>query len=166
MQYWIHYRQKWLQRVYNMVIRVDSSLLLFKTSNFVCDKKRTGKWAEGVRLYLSSDIDTLEQCYNSNTQFMSSYNVSEQALSSYCRNGHFTELGAQFLNAQVKAFVQEKMSEQEQNKSKLVVGLFDDHDIQDCDSTKDGIHHKDEMTLARLRLLANTIELYSDCVSF
>lgn len=163
-QYWIYYRKKWLQRLYDMAIRVDASLLLFKTSNFVCDEKRTGQWAKGVMMYLSSDGDKHEQCYNSNKRFMSSYNISELWLRDYCKYGHFTEFGAQFLNAQVKGFVREKMFEK-RNHSKLVVGLFGDHDIQDCNSTQDGIHHKHEMTLARLRLLANTIELYSGCVS-
>mmetsp|Transcript_25843 Transcript_25843/g.55610 ORF Transcript_25843/g.55610 Transcript_25843/m.55610 type:complete len:294 (+) Transcript_25843:3-884(+) len=159
-QHWVNYKTDWLQRVYDMAVKVNAKLLLFKTNNFICDEKRTEGWETWSSRYLSFDSKTIEDCYQENLKFSDSHNIPTDQILSYCKYGQFTELGSEYLNDQIKDFVREI---QENNPdSTLTVGIFNDHDIEGCHSTEDSIHHKLNM-LMRLRLLSNTIESYSEC---
>ena len=63
---WSNYKRDWLTRVYNVAIEAKTTLLLFKTVNFICDEKRTGTWAKYSSLYRSFDNKTIEDCYQAN----------------------------------------------------------------------------------------------------
>ncbi|KAL7525969.1 hypothetical protein ACHAXR_001246 [Thalassiosira sp. AJA248-18] len=159
---WVNYKG-WLQRVYDMAVRVNSSLLLFKTTNFMCNEKKKGKWGVASSKYLSFDNKTIEDCYQMNSPHSDSDNISKRQIYNYCKYGQQTEIGTEYLNHQIREFVTEK-NENRPSNSKLTLAVFDDHDVQGCNSTEDGIHHKGNLPL-RIRLLANTIESYSECAS-
>ena len=93
-------------------------------------------------------------------KFTDSHNIPADQIYSYCKHGQFTERGSEYLNDQIKDFVRD--IHENKPDSTLTVGIFDDHDVEGCDSTEDSIHHPLRM-LMRLRLLSNTIESYSEC---
>ena len=165
--HWINYKTEWLQQVYDMALKGNATLLLFKTTNFICDEKRTNEWATWSSLYLSFDSQTIDGCYQESLKFAESpHNIPLGKIYEYCNHGQFTERGSEYLNVQIKDFVREKNEERVSaigdNEPTLTVGIFDDHDVEGCDSTEDSIHHPLKM-LMRLRLLSNTIESYSEC---
>lgn len=157
---WANYKKDWLQRVYDMAVKVNAKLLLFKTNNFICDEKRSNDWATWSSRYLSLDSKTIEDCYKGNMKFSHSHNIPMDQILSYCKYGQFTEIGVKHLNDQIIDFVGE--IHRNTSNSTLTVGIFNDHDIEGCYSTEDSIHHPLNM-LMRLRLLSNTIESYSEC---
>ena len=160
---WINYKSDWMQSVYSLAAKLNSTLLLFKTTNFICDKIRTNEWKEYSSLYTSFDNKTIENCYKMNNQFIGddTYNLTSGQIQAYCKYGQFTEIGVQYLNDQVNAFVREIHNSQDSN-SELTVGIYNDHDVEGCYSTKDAAHHILNMPI-RVRLLANTIESYTEC---
>ena len=158
---WVQYKNTWLQKVYNLAMDMnETTLLLFKTTNFVCDSKRTGDWEKYSNLYLSMDNRTIETCYEENKQFVGTYDLTKSQVYDYCRFGQFTEIGVQHYNSMVYDFVREV--HENQTDSRLTVGVFNDHDVESCESTNDAIHHREKMEI-RLRLLSNTIESYLGC---
>lgn len=161
-QRWANYELDWLERVYNLALEVNSTLLLFKTNNFICDERRTGVWKTSSSLYLSLDNKTLEDCYEENEKFLDSHNVTAPQIRDYCKYGQFTEMGAKHLNDQVADFVRELREQNKQPHSRLAVGIYNDHDVEGCYSTDDSIHHRLNIEV-RLRLLSNTITSYSEC---
>lgn len=69
-------------------------------------------------------------------------------------------MGANYLNKLLEEFVDEVHDDDRKNN--LTVGIFNDHSVEGCFSTEDGVHHKSIIPI-RLRLLSNTIESYSKC---
>jgi len=161
-QQWTNYKNDWLKRVYNVAVKVNATLLLFKTTNLICDEMRTGLWNKYSSLYLSFDNKTIEGCYHENMKFLNTHNITTVQIYTYCKYGQFTEFGGEYLNDQMKDFVRE--IHETQSNSTLTVGIYNDHDVEGCYSTKDAIHHHLNMEV-RLRLLSNTIESYSECSS-
>jgi hypothetical protein len=46
-----------------------------------------------------------------------------------------------------------------------IVGLYNDHDVESCNTTNDAIHHLEKGNVElRVRLLANTIDEYYGCI--
>lgn len=165
---WVHYRD-WLQRVYDMAVKTNAKVLLFKTNNFICEDVRTNDWEIWSSRYVNFDAKTIDDCYEQNIKFADPHNSSphiggetftKDQIYNFCKYGQQTEVGSKYLNQQIEEFVRDK--HETDTNSTLTVGIFDDHDVQGCD-TEDGIHHFPEM-LMRIRLLANTIESYSECV--
>jgi hypothetical protein len=175
---WLNYEKDWLQRVYDLAIQVKAKLLLFKTPNFICDSKRYGQWKKYSKLYLSYDKDAIADCIRLIKPLVVDAihrfgrNITSKHLDDYCRYGQFTEDGGKYLNDQIFHFVQkihESLDHESSTNSSYVpnqlsVGIFNDHDVQNCESTEDAIHHLLNMPI-RIRLLANTIEGYSECDS-
>jgi len=161
---WAHYKDDWLTQVYNLALDMnETTLLLFKTTNFVCDIKRTNDWETYANLYLSMDNQTVEACYQENKQFIGTYELTQSQVYDYCQYGQFTEIGVQHYNQFIHEFVRE--IHEKQTNSRLTVGIFNDHDVLSCDSTDDAIHHYKNMEV-RLRLLSNTIDSYLGCRNY
>mmetsp|Transcript_15111 Transcript_15111/g.32802 ORF Transcript_15111/g.32802 Transcript_15111/m.32802 type:complete len:112 (-) Transcript_15111:2616-2951(-) len=78
----------------------------------------------------------------------------------YCKWGQLTDVGSRYLNDQMEDFV--RNVQDSSSTSGLTVGIYNDHDIESCSTTTDAIHHKSAI-VARIRLLANTIDSYSKC---
>lgn len=161
---WLEYKENWLQRLHKLAIKANSSLLLYKTANYICDDKRTGQFSNLSSLYLKNDSSVLENCFNKASQLKINVTLSDRH--QYCKLGAFTERGSQYLNKQVIEFVDDLLHKQRQKPIlSTSVGLLDDHSIQGCWSTDvgDGVHHKQNAMLLRLRLMINTIESYLRC---
>mmetsp|Transcript_43470 Transcript_43470/g.74186 ORF Transcript_43470/g.74186 Transcript_43470/m.74186 type:complete len:398 (+) Transcript_43470:97-1290(+) len=162
---WLDYKARWLERIHNLALISNTSLLLYKTANFVCDAKRYGEYAGLAPLYTKSDIQTLENCMNTIQQHVKD-SLNATHVHRYCELASLTERGSQYLNEQITEFVDELMlmgNVEAPDSSSLAVGTFDDHSVQGCWSTRDGFHHAYEAMLLRLRLLTNTIESYNRC---
>jgi len=160
---WLHYDESWLQRVYDHAIKVDAKLLLFKTANFICGTKRTGDWLTGDTLYQKFDNATLDACVTRLEPFGKELFASTEDVRRFCTYGQFTDVGSRYLNDKMVEFVK-KVQERDRSEggSRLTVGLYNDHDVENCDTTDDAIHHKKGVVM-RLRLLANTIDSYLKC---
>ena len=157
---WLNYRETWLQRVYDFALQSGATLLLFKTANFICGEARTGDWLEGDRLYSSFDGETIAKCASIIEPIRESVGLSDDDILRYCRYAQFTDVGSRYLNRQMEDFVEEVRSEA--FDSGLVVGMYNDHAIESCETTEDAIHHKIGM-VSRIRLLTNTIDSYINC---
>lgn len=155
---WIHY-EKWLEEVYDHAHHLGVQVLLYKTTNFVCDKKMTGKYAEAVRLYNSFDKETLQHCSSRVAQEFAKINqtefVTEKQISDYCVNGTLNNRGSNLLNSRLHRYVKHK----ERNDGKMYVGVFNDNQIQQCEHTAvgDGLHYH-TLNLLRIRLLGNYLQ--------
>jgi len=162
---WLDYKERWLERIHNLALISNTSILLFKTTNFVCEEKRYGEYAGLAPLYNKNDTQTLENCVNEIQQHLKD-SLDATYVHRYCELASFTERGSQYLNEQITEFVDELMlmgNVEAPDSSSLAVGTFDDHSVQGCWSTRDGFHHAYEAMLLRLRLLTNTIENYNRC---
>ena len=99
-------------------------------------------------------------------------------------HGKFHEIGASHLNRRMIEFVthtllpkhqrQQQQQRQIQNSStgpsssyELTIGIFNDHDFQDCRYTNrtDGRHYRD-LNFARIRYLGNVIQHWSNHCSY
>jgi len=161
---WLHYKETWLQRVYDFAVKVDAKVLLFKTANFICGTARSGDWATGDALYQSFDNATLLECQRRLEPLAKGLFLVPDDIRKYCKYGQFTDVGSRYLNEQMVEFVR-GIDEQDGGVSegrRLTVGLYNDHDVESCSTTDDAIHHKSG-NVVRIRLLANTIDSYMKC---
>ena len=161
---WLHYKESWLQRVYEYATKVDANLLLFKTANFICGSARTGDWATGDALYQRFDETTLEDCARRVYPLAKELSVGRNDTYKFCKYGQFTDVGARYLNAQIVEFVREVQPQGSARTGgdRPIVGIFDDYAVQSCSTTEDAIHHKQAIPM-RLRLLSNTSDSYLKC---
>lgn len=156
---WLYYKEQWLQQVYDLAVEVNATFLLYKTTNFICDDIRTGDWSKYTSLYRAFDNATINACAHVVESLTVPYNLTQYQVYDYCRNGQFTEHGVERLNRQIVEFVNKL---QESSSIQLTAGIYNDHDVESCNSTTDAIHHHFNMAL-RIRLLANIIDSYSKC---
>ena len=159
---WLEYKDLWLAQVHSLAVEIGAELVLYKTANFVCDEKRTGDYAEKAIGYLNGQQDLLEECFEMYKGYSESHGIPLDKIRLYCERGHFTEDGVQYLNDQVWEFVRDLQSSNVA-EGYPVVGVFDDRAVEGCWSTSDAIHHKHDIMPMRIRLLANTIDAYSQC---
>lgn len=163
---WLYY-QDWLQSVYDFALKVNAKLLLYKTTNFICDAKRFGSWKTLSSLYLAKDKIAIENCSEILEPRAASYNITREQVVTYCRDAQFTSAGEMYLNSQVINFVENIQKSSYDYHSfnesdRLLVGIFNDKDVQTCNTTHDAIHHHFNLAL-RIRLLGNTIEGLLTC---
>jgi len=163
---WLHYRESWLQRVYDFAIMNNVKLLLFKTANFICGSARTGDWLTGDTLYQKFDNVTLANCVSRLEPLAKDLSISTDDLNKYCKFAQFTDIGSKYVNEQMVDFVSSVQQpggiKTSDGNTVLTVGIYNDHDIEECATTEDAIHHKVGATV-RIRLLSNTIENYLKC---
>lgn len=145
---WLKY-EAWIDEVITMAEASNAKVLLFKTTNLVCEEKFRDVWERGARLYSSGNEQMLSACIQFAQQAAPGLNRSRAEL--YCRNGTFNEAGAQHLNDRLYRQVQRR-----KNEVNLTLEVFNDHDVESCLYTEDGRHYP-ELGLMRVRLLGNTI---------
>lgn len=172
---WIHYEEAWLQVAVDKALQAGARLLLFKTTNFVCDVKYTGAWQATSQLYDQQDAGTIQNCIDeltlvnrTSTASLSGKLLSEQHIHQYCRFGTLNEAGANRLNQRMFQFVKWLQNDDSYDVKyqHLTVGIFNDHDVESCAHTAidDGRHYHESMLL-RIRLLGNTIQNWESCMS-
>ena len=159
---WVHYKEAWLQRVYDFAVKINVRVLLFKTANFICRSARTGKWAIGDALYQSFDNKTIWECVTRLEPLGKGLYLEKEDIHKYCKYGQFTDVGSEYLNKQMVDFVRNIDEDVAGDARGLIVGIFNDHDVESCNTTDDAIHHQSGIVV-RIRLLANAIDTYLNC---
>ena len=107
---WLNYERA----LHNITLVAEASgakLLLFKTTNSICNEKYTDEFARASTLYSVDDYSTLRNCQDILLQNLTSsqevgtpslVDKMPQSLSkdvaNYCKNGAFIESGSQHLN--------------------------------------------------------------------
>jgi hypothetical protein len=96
---------------------------------------------------------------------MANYNTTPEEISNYCEYGTSNEIGSAYLNERLVNYLakhnwlegQNAYTASGESASKLRIGLFDDHAVQNCAYSGDGTHFAN-LCLLRIRLLANILE--------
>lgn len=159
---WLLYKETWMQRAYEFAEKKGVKVLLYKTANYICGSRRTDDWLTGDTLYQKMDNATITACVDRLVPLVHELiGVTNEDVATYCKYGQFTEVGSQFLNKQIVEFVR-SIQDDPHRDSNLIVGLYNDHDVENCGTTEDAIHHQIAITV-RARLLTNTIDSYLKC---
>jgi len=151
---WLDYEESWLQTIIEKARRLPGlRLLLFKTTNFVCEDMFSGYWKEANQLYNAKDGPTMEECEVRIEKKLPERD--KRQIKSFCYNGTLNGRGAAHLNSRLNKFVQNLQPEVFQ------VEVWNDHDVESCEYTTahDGRHYH-ILQLVRLRYLANVILCY------
>jgi len=152
---WIHY-EEWMQLVVHVAKESGAERLVFKTVNFICSEKYTGEYAEAASRYAAHvSTDLLDNCFRDLRNEISSSDIIDADIRSYCYNGTFNERGSNHLNARMSRFVKDY---QREGNPGIEIGLYNDHDIESCafTNTSDGRHYH-SLNLVRIRLLAHLL---------
>lgn len=172
---WIFY-EDWLQEVYDRAYGTGVRLLLYKTTNYVCDEKLYGWFQDSHERYRTRDPPTLQACqrmvrdeladYAANNDRATPRPINEQDIANYCVNGTINNHGSTLLNERMVRFVEQKLLPQSTTATR--VGIYNDHDLQSCQHCghEGGLHYLD-INLMRIRLLANQLQaaMADDCSS-
>ena len=183
---WLTY-EDWLQSIVDMARASESvKLLLFKTTNYVCEDLFWGDYADGAALYKegSKNVDTARQTCRHLIQALVRDNTAGNGLridmlgaeniTRYCSKAVLDEYGVKDLNHRLLEFVQKRQpkgtlqqvttTNRTNIKDAMTIAIFNDHDLQSCaySEPNDGRHYH-PLNLMRIRLLANMIQcLYKD----
>jgi hypothetical protein len=174
---WVHY-ETWLLGHLQTAINHNRKLkntsnnyktiqvMLFKTTNRICDSHFLKAYARAAHLYSVNDADTLSKCRemiarnNLNGTTINS-NITSSDIANYCENATMTEAGVVHLNERLYNFVerQKQQLQEELEETGLKVAIVPDHDIQSCPFTPQGdARHYDRLNVMRIRLYANILE--------
>lgn len=154
---WVQY-EDFLSRAVDIAREIQAEILLFKTTNYVCDAKFVGKYATATTLYSRADEETLADCRQKIQNTDLGKSIPEADVSNFCRYGTFNEVGSSHLNARLESFVRRRQSQLVGQKTLLKLDVFNDHDVQSCNYTREGDgRHYHPLNLLRLRLLANQL---------
>jgi hypothetical protein len=157
---WANY-ETWLQSILDLAVQVKAKIVLFKTVNFICEDAFRDAFQRASREYHDQNTTTIERCEAVLMKFVNTNNdtagdafpVYTKDVQSYCRNGAFTERGVRHLNQQIYKFVN-----QLDPIEGLVVGVFNDHDVESCPYTTEGDgRHYHSLNLLRLRSMSYVI---------
>jgi hypothetical protein len=142
---WIRY-ESWLDEIVHAAKHTGAKVLLFKTTNFICNRKN--------KFYHANDNQTITN-YGSRQGFKKAagFNFTKREVARYCEFGTFDDDGSEYLNERLRTYV----NGLDNQKPSFYVGIFNDHDVESCDYTDDGRHYF-RLNLLRIRLLANLLE--------
>ena len=186
---WLTY-EDWLQSIVDMARASGSvKLLLFKTTNYICEELFWGSYADGAALYKEGGkhVEKARQrCHHLIQQLVRDNTAGNglrldmlggENITRYCSKAVFDEYGVKDLNHRLLEFLQKQQKRQPKGKLEqsttanrtnvnddMTIAIFNDHDIQSCaySEPNDGRHYH-PLNLMRIRLLANTIQcLYKD----
>ena len=162
---WIHY-EDWLREVFDHAIANNVSVLLYKTTNFICEEKIYTRYQEANGLYQAQDSITIQRCQQlvqseleSHADYHNASMIAAYDIADYCFNGTSNNHGTTHLNRRLSAFVEKLLLEHPNtNNHSMHVGIYNDHDIESCEycGADDGLHYH-RLNLMRIRLLANQL---------
>jgi len=168
---WMFYEQ-WLNEVVENALLMSETVevLLFKTTNSICDKKMFSHLRNAHLFYslariennstLYTDNDTIKNCQrNVENILKESDNITQDQILEFCLYGTFDDFGSEYLNKRLYHYVITLLSSSSKYKNlPFQVGIFNDRAIESCSYTDmgDGRHYK-WLILARLRLLSNIL---------
>eukprot|EP00970_Alexandrium_tamarense_P009194 scaffold1813_cov185-Alexandrium_tamarense.AAC.9 len=148
---WLKY-EEWLDGILNLAEEAGVEVLLFKTTNLICDEKYQGEMATANDLYSSRDEQTVQKCFRSfRPKTMSA--TTDADILNYCINGTMNTIGSDHHNQRLLQFVKDR-----KDATTLKLAVLPDRNIQSCQFTGmlDGRHYH-QMNLARIRLLGNVV---------
>lgn len=149
---WVHY-ERFLAEALRIAQEAHVKLLLYKTTNFICEEKYIGAYAFATQLYSSMNETVIANCVASLRKETEIHNITSYDLDNYCRNGASIEAGSMYLNQRIIEFV-----DLHQNVTDVRIEIFNDHDIDNCLYTTEGDgRHYFELNLVRIRMLANML---------
>ena len=180
---WRRYEAGWLDEVVDRArgMRGTVRLLLFKTTNAVCDARLRGADGVGMDAYARAraaaedrggggeDGDALARCRRlvrdrdgDNEAVSGAIIPGARSAADYCRDGTFDEHGARVLNRRLYRYVGRLLSPSAAREDlPFKVGIYDDAGTESCAHTRDGKHYQ-PLLLARLRLLSNILSCQGD----
>jgi hypothetical protein len=96
---------------------------------------------------------------------MANHSATAEQISNYCEYGTSNEIGTAYLKKRLIKYLaqhnwlegQKAFTASGESASKLRISLFDDHAVQTCAYSPDGLHFV-ALSLLRVRLLANLLE--------
>ena len=164
---WTDY-EAWLDQVVQLAEEIGTTLLLFKTTNLICERKYVGVYANTSAMieqerqgktkptFVQRCVEQLQQLQieeGENTQVLSKADITK-----YCQEGTFDEVGVQNLNDRLFRSVQNMINTNAATLN-LTISIFNDHDVMSCGYTRvtDGRHYH-PLNLLRIRLLANMVQ--------
>jgi hypothetical protein len=148
---WVNY-EAWLETALEQSVSAGAKTILFKTTNFICEEKYEKAYRTGNALYRQKDNVTLAMCNKLAFEEGKPHQLTRDNITNYCELGVFNENGASYLNERLFVFVK-SLPEMPGVK----IGIFNDHDVEQCQHTRDARHYH-ESILLRLRLLGNQIQ--------
>ena len=181
---WIHYEQ-FLDEAVEAAAGAGASIILAKTTNFVCSSKFRGPYAQAAADFSSSDnltkARTLDQC---KTALLSDYRcpdgtrgrikeLTPSVAEGYCVNGVFDNSGAAYLNHRLRKHIPAVKivgrggvrnsggggsGGSSSGGNETIVMVFNDSAVQSCQYTdvEDGRHYH-PLNTVRVRMLGNLI---------
>jgi len=167
----LYYETFFLERVLDVALEAGTKLVLFKTTNLMCNNNRFGippmqeqqyhyqqQQRQGIcRSVLLED----DRHHGSLTQH---YNLTNDELLRYCDESAFEESSSKKLNLRLEQFV--VVAKRNPKYSRLTIEILNDHDLESCGYTQwnDGVHFQ-LLAFSRLRLLAHMIHcLWKDAI--
>jgi hypothetical protein len=177
LSFWVHYETWLLGHLQNAInhnrkLKNTSNndktiqVMLFKTTNRICDSHFLDEYARAAHLYSVNDADTLSKCremiarINLKGTTINS-NITSSDIANYCENATMTEAGVVHLNERLYKFVerQKQQLQEELEETGLKVAIVPDHDVQSCPFTYQGDgRHYARLNVMRIRLYANILE--------
>ena len=170
---WVAY-ENWMEEAVRLASDCGMSLLLFKTTNRICEEKYAGIYAGAVARIAQErqgnttttptfvdrcvqQLEDLQRQELKNTTAGSPVVLSKADIARYCQEGTFDEVGVQHLNDRLFEFIRDMPPASA--TSNLTISIFNDHDVMTCNYTKetDGRHYH-PLNLMRIRLLANMVQ--------
>ena len=148
---WVNY-EAWLQNALEQIVSAGAKIILFKTTNFICEEKYVREYSTGNTLYRQKDNTTLAECNKLAYEEGKPHQLTRDNITNYCKLGVFNENGASYLNERLFVFVKSLPE-----MAGIKIGIFNDHDVEQCQHCKDGRHYH-ESNLLRLRMLGNQIQ--------
>ena len=148
---WVNY-EAWLQTVLEQIVSAGAKTILFKTTNFICEEKYVKEFSTGNILYRQKDNATLAKCNKLAYEEGKPHQLTRDNITNYCELGVLNENGAGYLNERLFVFVKSLPE-----MPGIKIGIFNDHDVEQCQHTRDGRHYH-ESILLRLRMLGNQIQ--------
>jgi hypothetical protein len=149
---WIRY-ESWLDEIVHAAKHTGAKVLLFKTTNFICNGKLKKDQQRYNKLYHAKSSKVTTNCKTQGITKAAQFNFTKEEAARYCEFGTFDEAGSDYLNERLRTYVKGL----EKQKPSFYVGIFNDHDVESCDYTSEGRHYK-SLNLLRIRLLANLLE--------
>lgn len=146
---WFGY-EEFLERFIEVAIESNVKLLLFKTTNHLCD--------EQVLEYKEKSFDLCQEMLQ---EWMHDgqlgNHITDMDTEHYCDNGLMRDQSANMLNLRMAAVV--KKAQRRTDLGGLKIALYNDHDMQTCQYTGrgDGRHYH-VLQWPRIRLLAHMVQ--------
>ena len=164
---WLNY-EEWLQEVVKLAEQTKVKLLLFKTTNYICEDRYPPGLREPIMLNKTTYVSICRGWFDDVVKHPPQwgreiYNFTDEQIDRYCWEASGRDANSRLLNQRMRDFVTKIKQKQAAEASvdatsSLRIEIYNDHDMQTCRYTPvgDGSHYRD-LFIPRIRLLAHMI---------